>query len=64
MTAATEALRQIKARWPKLNAEGLRRVFEATIIEDNELRRAIVAESFARALAELQKKPVAPPPHM
>jgi hypothetical protein len=53
MTDPSEALRQIRERWPKLNAEGLHRVFEATIIDDAELRAAIVAQAFTQALRDL-----------
>jgi hypothetical protein len=60
----SEVLREIKARWPKLDAAGLRRVFEAEVVDNRKLQKAIVEQGFASALAELQKKPVAPPPHM
>ena len=40
-TDPPETLRKIRERWPKLGTEGLLRVFEATMVDDAELRRTI-----------------------
>lgn len=46
-------LQKIRERWPKLGTEHLFRVFEATVIDDRELQKVIVARAFTQALQEL-----------
>jgi hypothetical protein len=49
----SEALRKIRERWPNLGSEKLLQVFEATVVEDRELHRTIIARAFTAALKEL-----------
>jgi hypothetical protein len=56
-----EALRKIRERWPKLGSERLLRVFEATVIDDRELHRVIIARAFTDALRLIsEQQPGAP----
>jgi hypothetical protein len=59
MTDPCEALRQIRERWPKIRSDSQRlfKVFEAMVIDDRELQRAIVAQAFVRALEEISATP-------
>ena len=62
MTDPCEALRKIRERWPKIGNDRKRllRVFEATVIDDRELQKAIVAQAFVRALEQVTGAPPKP----
>jgi hypothetical protein len=56
-TDPSEALRKIRERWPKLGSEKLLQVFEATVFDDRELHRVIIARAFVAALQEIATPP-------
>jgi hypothetical protein len=60
VTDPTDALKRIREQCPKADSKKLLDVFYAVVIDNRALHRAIIAQSFTRALAELSLPP--PPP--
>jgi hypothetical protein len=64
MTDPCKALQQIREKWPKIRNDSQRlfRVFQAVVIDDRELHNAIIAQSFVRALEQLNGTGAPPKP--
>jgi hypothetical protein len=50
-------LQAIRERWPQAGSQKLLDIFVATVLDDRHLHRAILAQSFARALQILEESP-------
>jgi hypothetical protein len=59
-TCPIEALKRIRQACPDANSKKLLDVFHAVVLDNRPLHRAIIAQSFARALEQLSL-PIPPP---
>jgi len=50
-------LRAIRERWPQADSKKLQAIYHSVVLEHGELHRAIIAQSFARALQTLDESP-------
>jgi hypothetical protein len=59
-TDPIEVLKRIRESCPRADSKKLLDIFYAVVLDNRQLHRAIIAQSFTRALAELSLPP--PPP--